>query len=95
MAIDTTDAVGAAQKAKFLRIKVVDATGDGRPAVNIKMPIGLVKWGMKVGQAFTPELKQANIDWDELAAAVTSGELGKIVEVDDEVEHKTVEVWVE
>ncbi|HEY9286762.1 MAG TPA: hypothetical protein VIT43_01940 [Candidatus Dormibacteraeota bacterium] len=32
-------------KAKFLRIKVVDTTQNGRPAVNINLPIGVVKWG--------------------------------------------------
>jgi len=38
--------------AKYLRVKVVDHTKEGRPAVNIKVPIGVVKWGMKMAQAF-------------------------------------------
>jgi len=95
MAIETTEAVGTAQKARYLRIKVVDTTRSDRPAVNVRMPMGLVKWGMKAAQAFSPELKRTDVDWDSLTAAVTTGELGKIVEVEDEAEHKTVEVWVE
>ena len=41
--------------AKYLRVKVVDHTKEGRPAVNIKVPIGVVKWGMKMAQAFPPK----------------------------------------
>jgi len=83
------------QKAKYLRVKVVDNTKDGRAPVNIKMPVGVVRWGMKVAQAFSPELKAADVDWDGISAAIEQGELGKIVDVEDEAEHKTVEVWVE
>src|SRR5215211_4691906 len=42
------------KKAKFLRVRVVE---DGHPAVNIKVPIGVAKWGMKMAQAFSPEMK--------------------------------------
>lgn len=83
------------QKAKHLRIKVVDSTNPDGPAVNVKMPIGLVKWGMKVAQQYSPELKKADFDWDTLTAAVDAGELGKLVEVQDEAKHQTVEIWVE
>jgi hypothetical protein len=83
------------QKAKSLRVKVVDNTKDGRPAVNIKLPIAVVKWGMKMAQAFSPEVKAANLDWDSITAMIQEGALGKIVDVEDEAEHKTVEVWVE
>ena len=36
-----------------------------------------------------------DVDWDAISAAIETGELGKIVDVDDEAEHKTVEVWIE
>ena len=80
------------KKPKFLRVKVVE---QGRPAVNIKMPIGVVKWGMKMAQTFSPQMKDANLDWDSIAAMIQEGAQGKLVEVEDEAEHKTVEVWVE
>ena len=80
------------KKPKFLRVKVVEA---GRPAVNIKMPIGVVKWGMKMAQTFSPQMKDANLDWDSITAMIQEGAQGKLVEVEDEAEHKTVEVWVE
>jgi hypothetical protein len=81
--------------AKYLRVKVVDHTKEGRPAVNIKVPIGVVKWGMKMAQAFSPQMKDANLDWDSIDAMVQEGEPGNIVEVEDEAEHKTIEVWLE
>jgi len=81
--------------AKFLRVKVVDHAKNGRPAVNIKMPIGVVKWGMRMAQAFSPQMKDVDLDWDSINAMVQEGETGKLVEVEDEAEHKTIEVWLE
>jgi hypothetical protein len=94
MAIDNSGAQAREpeQKAKRLRVRVVE---DGHPTVNVKVPIGVAKWGMKMAQAFSPEMKDANLDWDNIAAMIQEGEQGKIVEVEDEVDHKTVEVWVE
>jgi hypothetical protein len=80
------------KKAKLLRVRVVE---DGHPAVNVKVPIGVAKWGMKMAQAYSPEMKDANLDWESITAMIQEGERGKIVEVEDEVDHKTVEVWVE
>jgi hypothetical protein len=40
-------------------------------------------------------MKNANLDWESINAIIEEGELGKIVEVEDEADHKTVEVWVE
>jgi hypothetical protein len=80
------------KKAKLLRVRVVEA---GHPAVNVKIPIGVAKWGMKMAQAFSPEMTDANLDWDSITAIIQEGEQGKIVEVEDEANHKTVEVWVE
>ena len=82
-------------KAKTLRVKVVDHAKEGQPSVNVKIPVSLVKWGMKMGKAFSPQMKDVDIDWDEVEKIIEHGELGKIVEVEDEAQHKTVEVWVE
>jgi hypothetical protein len=84
-----------AKTARYLRVKVVDDSREGRPAVNIKVPIGVVKWGMQMAQAFSPQMKDIDLDWDSIDAMVQEGETGKIVEVEDEAEHKTVEVWLE
>jgi len=79
----------------MLRVKVVDQTRDGRPAVNIKVPLGVVKWGMKMAEAFSPEVKAANLDWAAITTMIEEGAMGRIVDVEDEAEHRTIEVWVE
>ena len=91
MAVTQQQAAGA----KHLRIRVVDHSKEGRPAVNVRMPMGVVRWGMKMAQAFSPEMKNVDVDWDSLSAMIEQGEVGKLVEVEDEAEHKTVEIWVE
>jgi hypothetical protein len=80
------------KKAKLLRVRVVEA---GHPTVNVKVPIGVAKWGLKMAQAFSPEMKDANLDWETITAMIQEGEWGKIVEMEDDVDHKTVEIWVE
>jgi hypothetical protein len=85
----------SAKAAKYLRVKVVDHTKEGHPAVNIKVPIGVVKSGLKMAQAFSPQMRDVDLDWNSIDAMVQEGESGKIVEVEDEAEHKTVEVWLE
>jgi hypothetical protein len=80
------------KQATLLRVRVLEG---GRPTINIKVPIGVAKWGMKMAQAFSPQMKDADLDWEAITAIIQEGEQGKIVEVEDEVNHKTVEVWVE
>jgi hypothetical protein len=80
---------------RLLRVRVVDHTKEGRPAVNIKVPLGVAKWGMRMAQRFSPDLKHTDLDWEAITGMIDQGERGKIVEVEDEAEHKTVEVWVE
>ena len=80
------------KKARFLRVRAVEA---GHPTVNVKVPIGVAKWGMKMAQAFSPEMKDANLDWERITAMIQEDEQGKLIEVEDEVDHRTVEVWVE
>lgn len=80
-------------KPKTLRVRVVDKSRAGEPAVNVRVPIGIVKFGMKMAKAYVP--RSTDVDWDAISAAIEAGELGKIVDVDDEAEHKTVEVWIE
>jgi hypothetical protein len=85
----------SAQKAKSLRVRVVDHSKADRPAVNIRVPIGVVKFGLQMAQAFSPGLRSANLDWDGINAMIEEGEVGKIVDVEDEAQQKTIEVWIE
>ena len=40
-----------------------------------------------MAQAFSPQMRDVDLDWDSLDAMVQEGESGKIVEVEDEAEH--------
>lgn len=87
-------AVEVVTKPKWLHVKVIDNSTPEHKAINVKMPMGLVKWGMKMAQAFSPEMKDVNVNWDELTAAIEQDVPGKLVEVEDEVQRRTVDVWV-
>jgi hypothetical protein len=50
---------------------------------------------MKMAQAFSPQMKDVALDWDSIDAMVQNGEAGRLVEVEDEAEHKTIKVWLE
>ena len=83
------------QKPRSLRVKVVDKSKEGEPVVNIKMPVKVVKFGMEMAKAFSPQMKDVDVDWDAITEMIEDGIVGKIVEVDDEAQHKAVEIWVE
>jgi len=84
----------AKPKSKTLHVRVIDRSKQGQPAVNVRVPIGVVKFGLKMAKAYAPQMKD-DLDWYSIAALIDEGQMGKLVEVDDEAENKTVEVWVE
>ena len=73
----------------------MDHAREGSPVVNIKVPIGMVKWGMKMAQAFSPQMKDVDLDWDGINAMVQDGESGHMVQVEAQANHKTIAVWLE
>jgi hypothetical protein len=91
----TVQQVGQKPKPTTLHVKVVDESKDGAPVVDVRVPLRVVKFGMKMAKAFSPQLKDVDLDWEDIEAVIDEGELGKIVDVEDEAEHKTVEVWVD
>jgi len=82
-------------KPKHLRVRVVDNAKDGRPAVNVNLPIGMVKWGLKMARTFSPQMKDLDLDWDAISSMIDEGAQGQIVHVEDEAQHKTIDVWVD
>ena len=39
--------------------------------------------------------KRLDLDWDAISATIDEGARGQIVHVEDEEQHKTIEIWVE
>ncbi|MFN2114504.1 MAG: hypothetical protein ACK2T6_02245 [Anaerolineae bacterium] len=77
---------------QWLKIRVTDL-GTGRSHVRVNIPLALVRFGLQVGKACTPEV--AGIDLEELSAALQSGASGKIIEVCDDEDGEHVEIWIE
>jgi hypothetical protein len=82
-------------KAKYLRVKVVDNTKEGRPAVNVRVPIGVAKFGLKMAGMFSPDVSKADLDWDVISAAIDESATGELVHVEDDAAQKTIDIFVE
>lgn len=68
------------------RLTITDA---GRRPKRLRLILDIL------GNSVKPELKDTKIDWADITAMIESGEIGKLVEIEDEAEHRHVEVWVE
>lgn len=77
---------------KFFRVRVTD-TDTGKTRVNVRLPVGLIGAGLKMGMKFSPEIE--GIDADVLQGFLESGEIGQIVDVYDDEDGEHVEVFIE
>ena len=82
---DTPGAAG-----RWFRVRVTDLRSGKRKAM-INIPLGLVDVGLKLGARFGT----SNIDMNEIVAAVKSGAVGKIADVEDDHEQEKVEIYIE
>jgi hypothetical protein len=80
------------RKPQWLRVRVTDSL-TGRPRVNVRLPIGMVGIGLKMGSRFAPEME--GLDTKELMQMIEAGEIGQIVDVSDEKDGEHVEVFLE
>lgn len=76
----------------WIRVRVSDIVS-GKSNVNIRLPLGMVRAGMKMGMKFSPEMK--SLDMEEVMDLIRSGQLGKIVDVYDDNDNEHVEVFLE
>lgn len=79
-------------------LKVLVETENGKPKVNVKVPIAFVDVGLKLAQKFDPKIKDSGLDkinFKEIIEEVKNGAEGKIVDVEDEENHTKVKVYVE
>lgn len=77
---------------RYLRIQVTDmASGTGK--VNVTVPIGLVRAGLRIAERFAPDFGE--FDLQELADLIAEGAMGKIVEVVDAEDNERVEIYIE
>jgi hypothetical protein len=78
--------------ARLLRVRITDLK-TGKTKVNVNIPMGLVNVGIRLGARFMPT--SADVDLDEILAAIDAGTTGKVVDVEEVEEGERVEVWIE
>jgi len=80
------------RQGKWLQMRVTD-TDTGKIRVNVRLPLGVVKAGLKMGMRFVPEAE--GLDKEELLAAIDEGLTGKVFDLLDKKDGEHVEVFIE
>jgi hypothetical protein len=77
---------------RWLQMRVTD-TDTGKMRVNVRLPLGVVKSGLKMGMRFVPEAE--GLDKEALLNAIETGSTGKIFDLYDEKDGEHVEVFID
>lgn len=91
IAVEQTPGNGG-KKPGWLHVRVRDLQS-GRNKVTVNVPLGMVKFGLKIGGRFSPELN--GLDWNELQDMMNEMESGILVDVQDEEDGEHVQVFVD
>ena len=94
-ALEEKETVKPCKNVKWIKIKVYDPDDDTK--VNVTLPISFVSLGLKLATKFSPDLKETGLDekdFNEINAAIESGAVGKIVDIESEDGEK-VEIVIE
>jgi hypothetical protein len=82
----------AAPARRWLRVRVSDLES-GRQRVSVNLPLSWLSLGLRIGARFSPEV--AELDANELIAALQSGASGPVVDVEDLDDGERVQIFVE
>lgn len=83
---------GDGSEPNWFRVRVANLeTGKNRVTVNI--PIRMMKFGLKIGSRFSPEIE--NLDWNELTGMMQDMKSGMLVDVQDEESNEHVQVYLD
>jgi hypothetical protein len=77
---------------RYFRVRVTDST-TGKVRVNVRLPVGVINAGLKLGMKFAPNVE--GLDYKEIADMIQAGGIGKIVDVEDDKDGEHVEVFIE
>ena len=83
---------GGSRGKRWFRVRVTD-TDSGKTRVNVRMPLGVVTAGLKMGRRFAPEIE--DLDISELMEMINEGAEGRVVDVYDDEDGEHVEVFIE
>ena len=78
---------------KWLRVRVTDLrTGESK--ANVKIPVSLADFGMKMAAKFAPSAID-DLKMNEIIAAMKNGGEEKLVDVEDKKKGEHVEIFIE
>jgi hypothetical protein len=83
---------GGGKPGRWLRV-IVTETKSGKSRANIRIPLGVINAGMKMGAHFAPQIH--GVYNDEIAKAIQAGLTGQILDVFDDEDGEHVEVFIE
>jgi hypothetical protein len=81
-----------AEGGRWFHVRVTDLE-TGKVRTNVRVPIGIVSMGMKMGARFAPQVE--GIEFDKLSEFITEGVTGQIVDVTDSDDGEHVEIYIE
>ena len=77
---------------RYFRVRVTDIY-TGKVHANIRLPLGMVNAGLRMGMKFSPEVEGLNAE--RLTEALANSETGQIVDVYNDQDGEHVEVYIE
>lgn len=90
--IEKSGRISQSAAPRWLRVRVTE-TNTGRVRVNVRLPVGVVSAGLKMGAKFSPEVE--GMDMNQLMEFVRAGETGKVIDIYDDEDGEHVEVFIE
>ncbi len=81
-----------AEGGRWFHVRVTDLN-TGKVRANVRIPLGVVSMGLRMGSKFAPQVE--GLDMDELNQFISQGITGQIVDVTDDEDGEHVEVYIE
>lgn len=92
LAVTKADVAATGNPPSWLKVRVRNLE-TGKNKVTVNLPIGMVRFGLRVAGKFTPEVN--GVDLDEMTEMIATGSSGMIVEVEDNDSNEQVLVYLE
>ena len=84
---------GNGKKPSWFHVRVSDSN-TGRTKVSVNIPLRLLKFGVRFGKKFAPEVE--GLDWEDIQTMLNEGmEGGVLVDVQDEEDGEHVQIYVD
>ena len=77
---------------KLFRVMITD-TDTGKSRANVRIPLSVLGIGAKFGAQFAPQI--GGVEQEVIMDAISSGQVGKILDVFDDEDGEHVEIFIE